>query len=121
MNREGITVFRDQDINIENYPHNNSKTGRQMYQMVLVSDPETGMSVKRIRYPKGCMIPLHTHHCGHAFYVLKGTLLTSEGSFGPGDFVWFEEGTEMTHGAGEEEEAEVLFITNKALDMNYLD
>ena len=73
-----------------------------------------------IRYPKGCMIPPHTHHCGHGIYVLKGTLATSEGSFGPGDYIWFDEGVVMTHGAGEEEDVDILFITNKKLDMVYL-
>ena len=42
------------------------------------------------------------------------------GTFGPGEFVWHDEGVEMTHGASDEEDVDILFITNKALDMNYL-
>jgi hypothetical protein len=34
--------------------------------------------------------------------------------------MWFDEGTVMTHGAGEEEDVDILFITNKKLDMVYL-
>lgn len=66
------------------------------------------------------MVPLHTHDCAHGCYVLKGTLVTSEGNYGPGSFIWFKEGPSMYHGAGEEEDAVVLFITNKPLNMNYL-
>ena len=108
-NEKRVISYNKEEMDaIENYPHNNSKTGVLMYEHKLVVDPETGMTIKQIRYPKGCMIPLHTHHCAHGIYVLKGTLVTSHGTFGPGEFVWHDEGVEM------------LFITNKALDMNYL-
>lgn len=120
-NEKRVNSYNKDEMDaIENYPHNNSKTGVLMYEHKLVVDPETGMTIKQIRYPKGCMIPLHTHHCAHSIYVLKGTLVTSHGTFGPGEFVWHDEGVEMTHGASDEEDVDILFITNKALDMNYL-
>ena len=53
--------------------------------------------------------------------MLAGMLLSETGgTFGPGEFVWYDEGVEMTHGASDEEDVDILFITNKALDMNYL-
>ena len=120
-NEKRVISYNKEEMDaIENYPHNNSKTGVLMYEHKLVVDPETGMMIKQIRYPKGCMIPLHTHHCAHGIYVLKGTLVTSHGTFGPGEFVWHDEGIETTHGASDEEDVDILFITNKTLDMNYL-
>ncbi len=121
MSSKKVIIHRREGLEqIENYPHVNSRTGKVLYQKELTTEPETGMMIEMIRYPKGCMIPSHTHHCGHGIYVLRGTLVTSEGNFKPGDYVWFDEGTVMTHGAGEEEDVDILFITNKKLDMNYL-
>ena len=62
-NEKRVISYNKEEMDaIENYPHNNSKTGVLMYEHKLVVDPETGMMIKQIRYPKGCMIPLHTWH-----------------------------------------------------------
>ena len=47
-----------------------------------ITDPETGMEVRLVRYPKGFVNPLHTHNCAHGMYVLEGTLQTHEGATG---------------------------------------
>ena len=44
---------------------------------------------------------------------VEGTLRTHEGDFGPGSFVWFPEGMTMYHGATEDSDCLMLFITNK--------
>jgi quercetin dioxygenase-like cupin family protein len=54
-------------------------------------------------------------------YVLEGRLATDRGSFGPGSFVWYPEGETMEHGATAEEEVVVLFITNKAFRLDYVE
>jgi len=41
------------------------------------------------------------------------------GRFGPGCFVWFPEGTVMEHGASDEGDVTVLFITNKPFEIHY--
>lgn len=87
----------------------------------LFADPETGMSVRLVRYPKGVINPNHTHPCGHGLYVLEGTLVTHRGHFGPGSFVWFPEGDVMFHGATAEEGVTVVFITNKKFEIYYED
>lgn len=87
----------------------------------LFQDPETGMEIRMVRYPAGFVNPLHTHPCGHAMYVLEGTLATHRGSFGPGSFVWFPEGEPMEHGATAEHDVVVLFITNKPFRIDYID
>lgn len=97
----------------------NEQTGRTIHRKHLLTEPETGMMVRVVRYPAGFINPLHTHHCGHGMYVLEGVLVTHEGRYGPGSFVWFEEGYEMEHGATAEEDVTVLFITNKAFDIHY--
>ena len=77
----------------------NEPTGRIVHRKVLFVEPETGMEVRLVRYPAGFINPLHTHHCGHGMYVLEGDLVTHEGRYSPGSFVWFHEGSEMEHGA----------------------
>ena len=97
----------------------NEPTQRTLHRKDLFVEPETGMLVRLVRYPAGFINPLHTHNCGHGMYVLEGTLVTHAGSFGPGSFVWFAEGSEMEHGATAEEPVTALFVTNKPFDIHY--
>ena len=86
----------------------------------LIEDPDTGMSVMQLRYFAGFTNTWHTHSCAHGMYVLDGVLRTSAGSFGPGEFVWFPEGQVMEHGATQDDDVTVLFITNQPLDIHYV-
>jgi quercetin dioxygenase-like cupin family protein len=97
----------------------NEQTGVTLHRKELFQDPDTGMQVRIVRYPAGFINPWHTHHCAHGMYVLEGTLVTHEGSYGPGSFVWFPEGPAMQHGATAERDVTVLFITNKPFDIHY--
>ena len=90
-----------------------------LFRKELFSDPETGMLVRLVKYPAGTINPAHVHPCGHAMYVLEGTLVTHRGEFGPGNFVWFPEGEEMTHGASAAGDVTVVFITNKPFEIHY--
>lgn len=90
-----------------------------MFEKILVDDPDTRMSVAHICYPKGFYVPLHTHTCGHGYYILKGTLYTSEGNYGPGSFVWFKKGVKMEHGA-RDEDVEAIAFANGPLDLTLL-
>ncbi|NMH99283.1 DUF4437 domain-containing protein [Pseudonocardia sp. K10HN5] len=85
----------------------------------FISDPDTGMSVQKIKYEAGFTNTWHRHNCAHGMYVLDGILQTHAGSFGPGSFVWFPEGIEMEHGATQDNDVTVLFITNKPFDIIY--
>jgi quercetin dioxygenase-like cupin family protein len=85
----------------------------------LFSDPDTGMSVLKATYPAGFTNRWHTHNCGHGMYVLDGILKTHAGTFGPGSFVWFPEGMLMEHGATQDNDVTLLFITNKPFDIHY--
>jgi anti-sigma factor ChrR (cupin superfamily) len=114
-----FTAVRGEEIDLISHRHVSKNTGNVTFEQMLVCDEDTGMSVKQILYPKGSITPPHTHRCAHGMYVLKGTLHTDKGDFGPGSFVWFKEGSEMTHG-GLDEDVECLFITNKAFDISYL-
>jgi quercetin dioxygenase-like cupin family protein len=99
----------------------NAKIGRALFRKELFSDPETGMMVRLVRYPAGVINPSHTHPCGHGMYVLEGNLVTHNGVFGPGSFVWFPEGEIMEHGASAEGDVTVVFITNKPFRIDYVE
>jgi quercetin dioxygenase-like cupin family protein len=98
----------------------NDKIGRAVFRKELFTDPETGVSICLVRYPAGVISPLHTHPCGHGMYVLEGNLVTHQGTFGPGTFVWFPEGAVMEHGASAAGDVTVLFVTNKAFRIDYV-
>lgn len=85
----------------------------------LVDDPDTGMTVLKIVYEAGFTNPWHTHNCAHGMYVLDGVLVTHTGSYGPGSFVWFPEGELMHHGATDDNDVTLLFITNKPFDIHF--
>ena len=97
----------------------NEKLGRALYRKNLVTDPDTGMEIRLVRYPAGVINVRHTHPCAHGMYVIEGTLATHAGQFGPGSFVWFPEGMAMEHGATAERDVVVLFITNKPFEIHY--
>jgi quercetin dioxygenase-like cupin family protein len=112
-----LTVLDTNAMPWEDRP--NEKIGRTLYRKNLFEDPDTGMEVRLVRYPAGVINPLHTHPCAHGMYVLEGTLVTHQGSYGPGTFVWFPEGSVMEHGAAPEQDVVVLFITNKPFEIHY--
>jgi quercetin dioxygenase-like cupin family protein len=99
----------------------NEKLGRALFRKVLHTDPESGAEIRLVRYPAGVINPKHTHPCGHGMYVLEGNLVTHNGTFRPGTFVWFPEGEVMEHGASAEGDVTVLFVTNKRFRIDYLD
>ena len=97
----------------------NEKIGAALYRKNLMEDPETGMEIRLVRYPAGIVNPRHTHPCAHGMYVLEGTLVTHDGRYGAGHFVWFPEGLVMEHGASADGDVTVLFITNKRFEIHY--
>lgn len=98
----------------------NERIGRALFRKNLYTEPETGMEIRLVRYPAGIINPAHTHPCGHGMYVLEGTLVTHEGRYAPGSFVWFPEGQVMEHGASADADVVVLFITNKPFRIDYV-
>jgi quercetin dioxygenase-like cupin family protein len=99
----------------------NSKLQQVIFRKDLLDDRQTGVVIRLVRYPAGLVNPLHTHPCGHGIYVLEGRLVTHKGTYGPGSFVWFPEGAPMEHGASPEGDAVVLFVTNKAFHIDYVE
>jgi quercetin dioxygenase-like cupin family protein len=99
----------------------NERIGRALYRKELFQDPETGVIIRLVRYPAGVLNPSHTHPCGHGMYVLEGQLVTHRGVYSPGTFVWFPEGEVMEHGASAEGDVVVVFVTNKAFEIDYVD
>jgi len=99
----------------------NERIGRALFRKELYTDPETSALIRLVRYPAGVINPKHTHPCRHGMYVLEGKLVTHVGTFGPGTFVWFPEGEVMEHGASTDGDVTVLFVTNKAFRIDYVD
>jgi len=96
------------------------KIGCAIFRKELYEDPDSGVLIRLVRYPKGVINPYHTHPCGHGMFVLEGTLVTHRGHFGPGTFVWFPEGEVMEHGATADADVTVVFITNKSFHIDYI-
>src|SRR3569833_2179680 len=93
--------------------------GKALFAKFFLEDPETGVTVRMVKYPAGFMNSWHDHPHAHGMYVLEGTLVTHQGSFGPGHFIWFPEGMLMQHGARQDQDVIVLFITNRKFEINY--
>ena len=93
--------------------------GKSNFRKLLLQDPDTGMEIRLLRYPAGFTATWHTHPCAHGMYVLEGTLVTHDGEYGPGHFVWFPEGSLMVHGATADQDVTVLFITNRPFEIHY--
>ena len=91
-----------------------------MLEKKLLEDDQTGMEVSIARYPAGYRTVSHKHSIGHGMYVLNGKLWTSEGILEKSDFIWFPAGVKMEHGATDDEDCTVLFVTNGAFDIEYL-
>ena len=94
-------------------------TGDPVFRKNLFEDPDTGMEVRLVKYPAGVINPSHTHPCAHGMYILEGVLVTNEGRYTAGQFVWFPEGETMRHGAAAEQDVVVVFITNKRFEIHY--
>ena len=118
MENQNAITFTAEEIRPYDNPQVKPITGL-MYEQMLLDDPDTGMTIVKIVYPKGFTVPLHTHKCAHGYYILTGTLITSEGSYGPGSFVWFKEGAQMVHGAGDEE-VEAIAFANKPFELSFV-
>ncbi len=95
--------------------------GKTNFRKLLVQDPDTGMEVRLIRYPAGFVATWHTHPCAHGIYVLEGTLMTHAGTYGPGSCVGVPVGMLMEHGATPQEDAVVMFITNKKFEIHFVE
>ena len=93
--------------------------GKALFAKAFLEDPDTGVTVRMVKYPAGFMNAWHTHPCAHGMFVLEGTLVTHKGNFAPGNFIWFPQGMRMEHGAMQTEDVTVLFITNKKFEIWY--
>jgi len=119
LNQDDKTIIIDSN-NMQWEEQKSAKTGLSSYKKIFHIDPKTGMRIHLHRYPAGFMTPWHKHNCSHGMYVLEGTLYTDKGCLGPGGFVWFPEGVLAEHGATEEGDVTVLFITDKTFDIQFV-
>ena len=117
---ENVTIYTPEETRLENHPLTSKRSGRTRYEMVLHDDPKTGMIVKYVRYMAGHPVVVHKHECGKGMFVLRGILHTEHGDFGPGSWIWWKPGSVMFHGATQDEDVDVIFVTNQPFDIEYL-
>jgi quercetin dioxygenase-like cupin family protein len=86
----------------------------------LYKDPATHEVAMLVRYPAGQVNTAHVHTYGSAMYVLKGTLVTQRGTYGPGNFVWFPADEVVSHGATPEAEVVVLFLRHEDMETKHV-
>jgi quercetin dioxygenase-like cupin family protein len=99
----------------------NQPQDRVTYFMKFLSrDTYTHEIAMLVRYPAGQMNPAHTHPVGHSIYVLQGKLVTNRGAFGPGTYLWFPPDEVVSHGAGPDEDAVVIFTTHDGMTIDYV-
>ena len=99
--------------------HFSEKAGMHCYTKYLLDREDAPIYIKEVFYPRGFMTHWHKHSCSHGMYILNGTLKTNIGSFTAGQFVWWPAGTVAEHGAADDEDVTVLFITNGKFDLTY--
>jgi quercetin dioxygenase-like cupin family protein len=102
------------------YDRTNPVTGAPYQSARLLKDAETGVEAIFVRYPAGSVTEDHTHPCAHGLLVISGQLQTQDGLFGPGDLVWYPEGSIGRHGATAEGPVTALLFTNKAFAVTHL-
>lgn len=98
----------------------NPVTGAPYQSARLFKDKDTGAELMFVHYPVGSMTTLHDHPCGHGLLVISGQLVTQSGNFGPGDMVWYPEGTVGSHGASTDGPVTAMLFTNKTFAIRHL-
>ena len=93
----------------------------QWFRKRLLTDTTArGIYVSLLRYPAGVINPNHTHAHPHGFYILRGQLVTSCGTFGPETFVWFPANEVIFHGAGPGQDMIALFVSGAPFKIDYV-
>lgn len=95
--------------------------GQAFYNKHLLDDSKTGMTIDIVTYPAGYVTTWHTHPHAHGMYVISGRLKTSAGIVEAGDFVWFPEGCVMEHGAADNEDCTMLFMSNAPFKIDFVE
>jgi quercetin dioxygenase-like cupin family protein len=97
------------------------KGGPASYSMkYLYKNAENHEVYMLVRYPAGQTQPPHIHNYGHGIYVLQGKLVTHQGTYGPGSFVWFPPNEVVAHGASADEDLVILFIRHEDMEIDYV-
>lgn len=95
--------------------------GEQHFILQDILDPDqVGFNLMVLDYPAKYKTVWHVHPCSHGIYVQEGVLATHEGYYGPNSFIWGPEGQIMEHGAADDTNCRLLFITDKPFDLRYL-
>lgn len=115
MNTETMSIIRDGQQEWLKIPLPGSE-GVSI--KVLKADVEMDRAVVKIKFEPGSKMPRHSHYCRAIAYTVSGEWAYDEGSFGPGETAWEEEGNDHTPWSDTGAE---LFIVFDGKDGRYLD
>jgi len=97
-----------------------------LYLKNILLPEQIGGNIFVIDYPANHITEWHHHTFSHAIYVLDGVYVNqaesdaTEQYYGPNSMVFSPQGQKMRHGAAEETDCHVLFITDEPFTLDYL-
>ena len=115
MINESMSILRDDDREWLRIPLPGAEG---VFVKVLKADEAMDRVVVKIRFEPGSSMPRHIHHCRAIAYTVSGSWAYDEGSFGPGEVAWEDEGNDHTPWSDDGAE---LFIVFDGKDGKYLD
>lgn len=115
MNTESMSILRDGGQEWVKIPLPGAEG---VSVKVLKADETMDRVVVKIRFEAGSSMPRHIHHCRAVAYTISGQWAYDEGSFGPGESAWEDEGNHHTPWSDEGAE---LFIVFDGKNGRYLD
>ena len=80
----------------------------------MISDPLNGAEMKFAHYGTGYWKGEHRHGCAYGVYVIDGEYKVGDRRLRPGSFVWNPAGKSISHGASEDKDCRILYISNRS-------
>ena len=115
MNTDSMSIIRDGAQERLKIPLPGAEG---VFVKVLKADEQMDRVVVKIKFEPGSRMPRHVHYCRAIAYTISGEWAYDEGSFGPGETAWEDEGNDHTPWSDNGAE---LFIVFDGKDGRYLD
>ena len=94
--------------------------GKGLFAKCFLEDPETGVTVRLVKYPAGFTNSWHTHPCAMACSCRKSRLSPIKATSKAAILLGFPKRMTMEHAATQQEDVTVFFITNKKFEAHYI-
>lgn len=90
------------------------ENGRCFSDKPMISDPLNGAVIKFSHYGAGYRKEEHHHASSFGVYVIDGEYTVGERTIRPGSLIWNPSGNMILHGASEEKDCRLLYISNRS-------